>query len=518
MSEEKNTEENSENQAGNRKKRRKNSTFTFEYGDFSYDLLSIKHLDQRMIKVKPIYEELALRAMEQHYAFYGQLNGVTKIEGYVTRNAVIHCSCGNADIRLDAYEDHGVIATNKEPVLTCNDCQVDINIYRFGLCDAEEKYGKLSALRPSGEKEMNEAGIMCYRCVPVLAEKWRQKEGDLLIGDVDSGEFAEALKAGAYLTCRYGGIIEVVEVPDIEVSEMDNEESEGILPLESKWLEEHIRDIDDIDDIKYVSMEFLNKLGWTEIADYFMDEKTGERSDWMRVCKDGVYRFEPDPKIVRHYRPLDEQDIINLNRVFMLYDITNRERICAFLSQTAYECVYGQQMCEVVGEDDTDNTRTAMEKYILENNFDKDGNFKYPYQYRGGGAIHTTHKGNYQKIFSEITNIWDEEIIEKIATEYTGDKENAFEAEKIISIGAEYVAYNYPWLSAGIFWKNNDLNTILEEEKEGRDTECKIGISKVIKIINPGSKNKSKRADAYTDCLDIYDKCMKENIQGTENE
>ncbi len=480
-----------------------------------------------MIKAKPIYEELALRAMEQHYAFYGQLNGVTKIEGYVTRNAIIHCDCGNADIRLDAYEDHGVIAANGEAVLTCDDCQANINIYRFGLCDAEEKYGKLSALRPSGEKEMNEKGIMCYRCMPVLAERWRQKESDLLIGDVDSGEFAEALKAGAYLTCRYGGIIEVVEVPDIEVSEMNNEESEGILPLESKWLEEHTRGM------KYeqhVTLEFLDELGWNEIADYFMvdkskeneeiegNEESEERSDWMRVCKDGVYRFEPDPKIVRHYRPLDEQDIINLNRVFMLYDITNRERICAFLSQTAYECVYGQQMCEVVGEDDTDNTRTAMEKYILENNFDKDGNFKYPYKYRGGGAIHTTHKGNYQKIFSEITNIWDEEIIEKIATEYTGDKENAFEAEKIISIGAEYVAYNYPWLSAGIFWKNNDLNTILETEKTDENEEDEIGILGVINKINPGSKNKTERADAYTDCLDIYDKCMQENIQGTENE
>lgn len=213
MSEEKNTEENSENQVGEKKKR-KNSTFTFEYGDFTYDLLSIKRFDQSMIKAKPIYEEMALRAMEQHYAFYGQLNGVTKIEGYVTRNAIIHCDCGNADIRLDAYEDHGVIAANGEPVLTCDDCQANINIYRFGLCAAEEKYGKLSALRPSGEKEMNEEGIMCYRCMPVLAEKWRQKESDLLIGDVDGGEFAEALKAGAYLTCRYGGQICVLEVPE----------------------------------------------------------------------------------------------------------------------------------------------------------------------------------------------------------------------------------------------------------------------------------------------------------------
>ena len=99
------------------------------------------------------------------------------------------------------------------------------------------------------------------------------------------------------MTCRYGGIIEVVEVPDIEVSEMNNEESEGILPLESKWLEEHTRGM------KYeqhVTLEFLDELGWNEIADYFIvdkskeneeiegNEESEERSDWMRVCKDGV--------------------------------------------------------------------------------------------------------------------------------------------------------------------------------------------------------------------------------------
>lgn len=430
-------------------------------------------------------------------------------QDYVTRGAKIGCSCGEYHILLDALEDHGVIAINGRPLLTCRDCRGNINIHSFGKCFAEVKgYGKLP--RPTNDRISPVGDKWIYRCIPNLTGRWMQKESVLQIEDGEGEEYCEVLVSGAYLPCRHGGIIEVVEVPE----GTDDEQSEKILPLESKWLEEHTKGMDYIE---YVTMEFLEELGWFEIADYFMDEETGERSDWMRTCEDGIYRFEPDPKIVRHYRPLDEQDIINLNRVFVLYDITNRERICAFLSQTAHESGYGTKMCELVGNKDTKNTRSAMEQYILENNL-KNGILKYPYQYRGGGAIHTTHKGNYENIFREITGIEDDEIIENIATEYTGDNENAMEEEKIISIGTEYVAYNYPWLSAGIYWKNNDLNTILETEKTNNNEKDEIGILGVIGVINPGSEYKNERAQKYADCLIEYDKHMGKEMQETLNE
>ncbi len=507
MSEEKNTEENSENQVGEKKKR-KNSTFTFEYGDFAYDFLTIRHIAQSKIEGKPIYEEMALSAMEQHYAFYGQLNGVMKVEGYVTRNAIIHCDCGNADIRLDAYEDHGVIAANGEPVLTCDDCQANINIYRFGLCDAEEKYGKLSALRPSGEKEMNEMGIMCYRCMPVLAEKWRQKESDLLIGDVDSGEFAEALKAGAYLTCRYGGIIEVVEVPE----RIDNAQSEEILPLESKWLEEHTRDIDDIE---YVSMEFLNKLGWTEIADYFMDIETGERSDWKRAYneKKDIFEFNPDPEVGVHTRPINEQDVKNINRVLSLYKINkSKELVCAFMSQIGIECEKGAKMCEQVGKGDIrpkNTTRTEM-KRVHEKTRD------YPYKFRGGGAMQITNMDIYKEVFKTVADIpadIPDDVINPILNEvaereYVGDKEGAIEEEKILTIGTEYVAYNYPWLSAGIFWDWKNINAEFKKKK----------MDGVIDAINYNTPDRKARKDANKRCEEIYEEYAQNIPWETENE
>ena len=466
---------------------------------------------------KEVVKELDVMALEMMSAYselHKQSDAANSPQEYVTRETKIGCSHGEYPVQLDAVEDHGVIAANGKPLLTCRDCQVNINISGFGKCFAEVKDGR--KLQRSSNTKMYPVGDRwIYWCIPEPVGQWRQKESVLELGDGEDGKYSGALTAGACLTCRYGGKIEIIEVPDPEVPEVDNEETEKILPLESKWLEDHTKDMEYK---KYVTLDFLIELGWTKIADYFMDEENGERSDWMKTCEDGIYRFNPDPKIVRHYRPLDEQDIININRVFMLYDITNRERICAFLSQTAYESKYGKQMCELVGEDDTENTRTAMEKYILENNFDKNGNFKYPYQYRGGGAIHTTHKGNYQKLFSEITNIWNKNIIENIATEYTGEDKNVIEEEKIISIGTEYVAYNYPWLSAGVYWKNNDLNTILETEKTDENEEEEIGILGVINIINKGSSKKEERSKEYTDCLDKYDEYVKKNIRETENE
>ena len=38
-------------------------------------------------------------------------------------------------VQLDAYEDHGILATNEKPLMTCSDCEVNKNIYSFGTCE-----------------------------------------------------------------------------------------------------------------------------------------------------------------------------------------------------------------------------------------------------------------------------------------------------------------------------------------------------------------------------------------------
>ncbi len=133
-------------------------------------------------------------------------------QDYVTRGAKISCSCGEYHILLDAVEDHGVIAANGKPLLTCGDCRENVNIHSFGKCFAEVKgCGKLP--QPLNNRIMPVEDKWIYRCIPNPTGRWMQKESVLQIGDEEGEEYNEVLVAGAYLPCMYGGIIEVVEVP-----------------------------------------------------------------------------------------------------------------------------------------------------------------------------------------------------------------------------------------------------------------------------------------------------------------
>lgn len=43
-------------------------------------------------------------------------------------------------VQLDAYEDHGILAENGKPLMTCSDCEVNKNIYSFGTCKCGDIY------------------------------------------------------------------------------------------------------------------------------------------------------------------------------------------------------------------------------------------------------------------------------------------------------------------------------------------------------------------------------------------
>lgn len=419
-------------------------------------------------KKAKILNDALLSMMYAYSETHKQSNDANSPQEYVTREAKISCSCGGHPILLDAEKDYGVIAVNGKPILTCRDCKVNINISSFGVCYAEVE-GYKGAPRSINDivGEINDKHV--YRCMPIIDNVWKQKWSNLLIGDAESRDFAEALKVGAHAICRYGGIIEVVEVPEaIEVSETPEE----ILPLESKWLEEKTKDMEME---LLVDLDFMKKMGWVKIADYYVKKNTDEKSDWEEVYKSDDNIFFPDPEIERHFRDIDEQDITNINRVLNYFNITNKNRICAFLSQIDCECKRGMIMCEQVGDSDSkpeNTTRTAMREWHMKKK-------SYPYQYRGGGAIQLTHKENYEKVKEEIDD------------------------EKIVSIGTEYVAYNYPWLSAGLFWDIKKLNNTLEKT-EGKDKEK--GILGVINIINPRTTKAQQRAKVYEKYLASYSK------------
>lgn len=198
--------------------------FSIKAGDFTFDLegsllkKAITFLKNQN-NLQKEYEDIACDMMSKHYAFYGELSkvGIVKEEEYVTREAVIHCDKGSKDVKLDAYEDHGILAANGKPLMTCNDCEVNKNIYSFGTCKCGDIYSE-SLPHPSEEGEPDEHGNVRYKCMPVLCGKWKQKAGNLLIAQGE--EFVEALRSGAFLTCIYEGKITVIGIPE---KESDNE-------------------------------------------------------------------------------------------------------------------------------------------------------------------------------------------------------------------------------------------------------------------------------------------------------
>ena len=187
-------------------------------GDFTFELEG--NCLRKFLKgiFKKQYQDIACDMMVKHYAFYEELSkvGIVKEEEYVTREAVIHCDKGSKDVKLDAYEDHGILAENGKALMTCNDCEVNKNIYSFGTCKCGDIYSE-SLPHPSEEGEPDEHGNVRYKCMPVLCGNWKQDTGDLLISEGE--EFVEALRSGAFLTCIYEGKITVIGIPEKETEE-----------------------------------------------------------------------------------------------------------------------------------------------------------------------------------------------------------------------------------------------------------------------------------------------------------
>ena len=127
---------------------------------------------------KELLKELDNAALDMMNTYMELHKQSDTTQDYVTRGAKISCSCGEYHILLDAVEDHGVIAANGKPLLTCRDCRENINIHSFGKCFAEVKgCGKLP--QPLNNRIMSVGDKWIYRCIPNPTGRWMQKESVL---------------------------------------------------------------------------------------------------------------------------------------------------------------------------------------------------------------------------------------------------------------------------------------------------------------------------------------------------
>ena len=173
--------------------------FMYTYSEGDEDIAK----EENKVKV----EEL----MARHYEYASHF---LKEDEYVTRGSVLWCNEGTRMAAFDIDIDHG-IESSGEDVGHCNDCDVNRNIYSFGGCKKPSPEGLpkrktiIANKTPSRLYEME-------KCIPILAKSWETTSSTgLKIWDYKDQQYYDVITTGDYLTCFYGGIISVLEVPHI---------------------------------------------------------------------------------------------------------------------------------------------------------------------------------------------------------------------------------------------------------------------------------------------------------------
>ncbi|MDE5696398.1 MAG: DUF4280 domain-containing protein [Lachnospiraceae bacterium] len=218
------------------------------------------------------YEQYANELMAKYYDYYQQIKEIDY--EYVLRGAVLTCTHGNKETRLDALEDHGVYFRN-QPVMTCKDCKLEENIFSFGACGNSKYQPVYSDMAPQpADKELDSDGKERSKCIPILLREWGYGDNDdrytlIIRNDSASNVYAsdtederkkcssfksqikelnkekdeeeieelidgydQALMTCDNLLCLYGGVITIVENPEteeeiVEEPEKENEEIES---------------------------------------------------------------------------------------------------------------------------------------------------------------------------------------------------------------------------------------------------------------------------------------------------
>ena len=156
----------------------------------------------------------------------------------------------------------------------------------------------------------------------------------------------------------------------------------------------------------------------------------------------------------------------DLNYCIKKFEINTKERLCHFISQLSYESANGRYTQEIGNE-------TYCKRYDgrtdLGNTQPGDG-----CKFKGAGYLLLTGRYNYQKF-----------------ADFIGDKN--------IMKGVSYVSVKYPWTSAGFWWHNYDINSLIDKG---------TSIQRLRKIIGGGGLDSGIPAKqitkVYYKCKDIF--------------
>ncbi|MFI8969125.1 LysM peptidoglycan-binding domain-containing protein, partial [Bacillus subtilis] len=150
----------------------------------------------------------------------------------------------------------------------------------------------------------------------------------------------------------------------------------------------------------------------------------------------------------------------DLNNCLERYNITTRSRLCHFISQCSHESGAGRWRKELA------SGRAYEGRADLGNTQPGDGP-----KFKGAGYIQLTGRYNYTRFSNAI-----------------GDS-------KIISLGVDYVANNYPWTSAGFWWHSNNMNALCDTNPS---------VEAVTRRVNGGYNGLEDRRMYYNRCIKVF--------------
>lgn len=162
---------------------------------------------------------------------------------YVTRLMRARCSKGTMENYLNVDLDHGiVVGADMQPLMNANDHVSGRHVIHFGCCESDQnpermfRKGLVGGLL-GGEiaDALEDVGIMTCKCKPNTPNPWEFVNEDNIV------EGAPALMVCSKLTCRYGGIIEIIDPDgngDIDIPKSETETDIPANPEEWDMIEE----------------------------------------------------------------------------------------------------------------------------------------------------------------------------------------------------------------------------------------------------------------------------------------
>lgn len=157
------------------------------------------------------------------------------------------------------------------------------------------------------------------------------------------------------------------------------------------------------------------------------------------------------------HRRLTDEEFKDINRCLNLYSINTNQRLAHFLSQAHHESGGLKWLREIWGP--TVTQRGYEYRRDLGNVQKGDG-----FRFRGAGVLQMTGRWNYQRFADYIKDPF------------------------ILVKGCDYVADNYPFSSAGHWWKANGMNDLVDSG---------ASVEQVTRKVNGGITGLKDRQNQY---------------------